>query len=618
MFDFFAFSYRRVMVLLVLAVCTGSIPLLGSAEVPRILVSDYGAVINDGGNDRDAFLQAFEECKKYPASVLVLEKGVYDSDRSEEEPLGSISFFLTDLQNLTIEGNGAELTVRTWHPLFRIHDSPNLHVKDLIIDCHPIPHTAGKVIERNPESRTFVLELAEAYRPGIAEKVDLIVGYDAEKKIPNQVPTSRNFLFAQNAAPLTEPIGEDKLRVVLSDKPRTVTPYAAQVVVPELGEWVAMRYKSRVSTTFLFQKCDNLFVENVSIYSAPGMGVNVKHSDGITLKRLRVEPRPREDRWMSTTVDATHFTSCRGRIVIEDCVFEGQEDDGSNVHNMYLRVHEQLSPRVVKLRGGRGYDRFQPMEEPRLGDWLEFGSEEKPYLAMVEAKIVAIESVPTRKDGKAEVYTVTLDRDLPELSVGTVVGNASSIPTEFIMRRSIMRGNRGMGIRVQTRNVLIEDCLFEDILGAGIWIACAAEEANNAAEGVSNRGVVLRNNRIVRTGAMFGPKNPLNGGITMIVGHNKSFLHPFTHQNIRIENNVIEDSFGYGISVVAADQVEVIDNTIVNSTDAPIFIGASKNVLLMGNRYTGESFIEYGPVNEMDSIQVLDNHRLDTAEEDSP
>lgn len=576
----------------------------------RVEVSQFGAKVNDGVDDREAFLKAFAECAKQSASVLVLEKGVYDIFQNENEPPATVTFFLENIPNLTIEGNGAELLARTWHPLFRIHDSVNLRVKDLTVDWNPIPHVAGEVIERDPAKRSFSVRLAKAYQPAGAHQIDLIVAYDPVKKVPRQVPTGENFLFTQDTGPLPEVVAPDVIRVQLGKKPRTVTPYAAKVVVPEIGTFVTMRYRSRGGTAFLFQRCDNLIVEGVNVYSAPGMGLNMLSCTDVRLKNVRVEERPGEDRWMSTNVDATHFNVCRGQVLIEDCVFNGQEDDGSNVHNMYMRLYAKKGPRVVELVGGRGYDAFQPDPDPRVGDVLEFGSEANPYVSAFDAKIVSVSSIPTRPDGKAKLFTVTLDRDVPDLPKDTVVGNASAVPDMFTMRRTEVRGNRGMGIRVQTRNALIEECLFEDISGAAIWLQCTIEKSGNSAEGVSNRNVVIRNNKIYRSGSMLGPNS---GGIMMIVGRTKSF--PYVHENITIENNLVEDSFGYGISVVSANGARVTGNTIINARNAPVFVGESKNVVVKDNVFflkpdqEKTADVVFGGRNVPETIEVSGNQR---------
>lgn len=583
------------------------------APSPReIHVSDYGAVPDDGRDDRSAFLAAFAESKKHPASTLVLEQGVYDlfHERLPDATAdtASIVFYLENLRNLTIEGNGAELRVRTWNPLFRIHDSEGLVIKNLKIDWDPVPHAAGRVIETDPVTRSFLLHLEPAYHPGFAATVDLIVAYDADKKFPPPIPQSRNFLLAQNDAQPTEVVGDGGLRVFVSAKPRTITPRASELGgLPEVDSHVALRFTARGCNAFLLQNCEQTTFEDVSVYSAPGMGVSLFHCTDVTLRRVRVEPRPGADRWMSTCVDATHFNFCRGEILIEDCAFIGQEDDGSNVHNMYMRVHRKTADRVVEIMGGRGYDAFQPDPAPRVGDLLEFGSDANPYLAGFSAIIEEVSSVPTRADGKARLYTLRMDRVLPDLAHDTLVGNASAVPDMFVMRRTIIGGNRGMGLRVKTRGALIEDCVFEDTLGAAIWLSCEAEKSSNAAEGVANRNITIRNNRILRTGAMMGPDQ---GAITVTTGRDRSF--PFVHRDLTIEGNLIEDAYGHGIRLTSSDGVRVAGNRIIRSLNAPVSISTSRNVVVDGNDFISppeEVDVVIGGGNDNPSIVVKNNRR---------
>ncbi|WP_043585032.1 right-handed parallel beta-helix repeat-containing protein [Geminisphaera colitermitum] len=557
-----------------------------AAAAQHIEAAAFGAIPDDGRDDRQALLAAFAECARRPASTLILQKGVYDIAARDGAPPSEIIFFLENIPNLTIEGNGAELRVRTWHSLFRIHDSPGLQIKNLLVDWHPVPHAGGEVVESNPATRSFVLRLAPAYRPAFATPVDLIVGYDPQRKIANPVPTNANYLFTQDKAPKAEPLSDELLRVHLSPTPRTISKLAAaQGDVPLKGTSVALRFRARGATAFLLQNCDNLVVEDVSIYSAPGMGVNVSRCTNVRLSRVRIEPRPGADRWMSTCVDATHFNICRGTILVEDCHWEGQEDDGSNVHNMYMRVYKKPAPRTVQLAGGRGYDAFQPDPEPRPGDLLEFGSDANPYLPAFTARIVNVSHIDTRPDGKARLYTVTTDRDLPaDLAPDTLVGNATAIPDTFIMRRTTVRNNRGMGIRVKTRNAIIEDNLFEDTSGAAIWLSCEGEKSSNTAEGVSCRDITLRRNRIIRAGAQFGATG---GAIMALTGRQKS--HPFVHANLIIEDNIIEDSYGHAIRLTSVDGARITGNKLLRSCLAPIYSDATSRNIVIKNNHVSES-----------------------------
>ncbi len=582
-------------------------PVPRPSSPPRLLVSDYGAVADDGKDDREALSAAFEACKELDASVLVFESGTYDIFQPEDEPTDTISFFLEDMRNLTIEGNGATLLARTWHPLFRIHDSPNLHVKNLTVDCDPVPHAAGVVVERG--DGWFLLRLDEAYRNMPDATVDLVVGLDPETKITRQIPNQQNYLLAQYYDRKTERVSPDTVRVFLSEKPRTISEYTREIGAPEVGSYVLLRLRARGATAFLFQKCDDLVVEDVTIYSAPGMGIYVQHATNAVLRRVHVVPGP--GRVISTCVDSTHFNICRGTIVIEDCVFIGQMDDGSNMHNAYMRLYRKVSERTVELTGGRGYAAFQPDPDPRVGDLLEFSSEDNPYVAGFEARIVSVSSVPTREDGKAKLFTVTLDRDFPDMPVDTLVGNATAVPDLFVMRNTVVKGNRGMAMRVKTRNAIIEDNYFEDTLGPALYLSCEMDKNVNAAEGISNRNILIRNNHIVRAGAMFGENG---GAIQVRTGLGKSY--PFVHRDIVIEGNTFEDSFGYAVRITSADGVEIFDNKIIFPQNAPIYVDTSRDVYVGENEFVLSEDqaelpdVKLGPGNLLDTIEIVDNERL--------
>lgn len=64
---------------------------------------------------------------------------------------------------------------------------------------------------------------------------------------------------------------------------------------------------------------------------------------------------------MSITADAVHFSTCGGSIVIRDSLFEGQGDDGLNVHGKFglvaalpgkcsKRAREQKNTTWVRVR----------------------------------------------------------------------------------------------------------------------------------------------------------------------------------------------------------------------------------------------------------------------------
>jgi hypothetical protein len=76
------------------------------------------------------------------------------------------------------------------------------------------------------------------------------------------------------------------------------------------------------------------------------MGIYASLTSNIELSGVAVAKKA--GRPMSITADAVHFSSCAGAIVIRDSLFEGQGDDGLNVHGKW-----QIKRRRVRLSGAR-------------------------------------------------------------------------------------------------------------------------------------------------------------------------------------------------------------------------------------------------------------------------
>ncbi len=95
----------------------------------------------------------------------------------------------------------------------------------------------------------------------------------------------------------------------------------------ELYVWHS--YHSRPAVCI--QNAEGVTLRNVVIHAQPGMGVVGHLSRDIVLDGVSVVPSAGER--MSTNTDATHFSSCYGQLILQNCVFDGHGDDAVNVHN---------------------------------------------------------------------------------------------------------------------------------------------------------------------------------------------------------------------------------------------------------------------------------------------
>lgn len=194
------------------------------------------------------------------------------------------------------------------------------------------------------------------------------------------------------------------------------------------------------------------------------MGVVGEECRDINIRHLKIMIRPGTGRWMSCTADATNFRGCRGTIVMENCLFEGQGDDATNVRSgEYLLVSERLNDNTLRIKTGFRYG--GDPTPPEIGDKLELSGEDKPLLPY---STITVSSVEINEQDKP--LKVGFSEKLPgRTKKGDIAGNASSCPILRIRNCKAIR-NRARGFIIKTRNVIIEDRTFQDICASAVGL----------------------------------------------------------------------------------------------------------------------------------------------------
>jgi len=292
-----------------------------------------------------------------------------------------------------------------------------------------------------------------------------------------------------------------------------------------IGDEIYLTHTYHFRPSILIYEAENTTLENIRIHSHCGMGVVGHRAKDILLKGLRVVPSPGEA--MSTNTDATHFTSCAGLLRFEDCQFEGQGDDATNVHTYYhsiVKASGNTCTAAVKAPTGthcQKLDYFNP------GDALE--------LARIQDLAPAgtyrvLESRPDPGNMRCEYV---LDGALPKAFGEYYLADVTQLPRlEFI--GCTARNHLARSVLVKTRDVLIEDCAFDGCTGSAIHVAAEAHWH----EGVTAENVVIRGNRITGCGRQGHGRVHDAGGVSINVLASKPGRA--MHKNITIENNIID------------------------------------------------------------------------------
>lgn len=530
-------------------------PYLRAAE---IAVTEFGAVPDDANDDTGAIRAAIEACRAQPGAHLVFAPGRYHlSGGPDRRP----SLLFHGIEDLTIDGNGAELVGTDLATALHFVDCRNVTIRNLVIDWDPLPFSAGTVVA--VDGMRFDVEVVPPHTAGAGRRVEAILAYDPERgRLAHRGLDAYQLGFQER----TDLVRPNVMRV----------PAGHPGAVPAVGTSVVVRHQVYSFNAFAFYQCEGVLIEDVTIYACPGMGVYADGSRDLTLRRFNVKIRPGSGRWMSATADATHFNNCRGTVTLEDCLFEGMGDDATNIHSMYMVVTERVDAHTVRLARGRHPRRMPPI--PRPGDRLEFGGGDNPLVPYVTAIVETATPNP-----EAGVATIRLTKPLPDRTAKEdVVGNASTCPAARILRCTVRR-NRARGMLIQTRDVLLEDCVFEDVSGAALHI-CA--DANYWWEGVGVRDVIIRGNRFSR--CHFGAARRA-AVIDIFAEVGRNLAGPGVHRSILIENNIVEDSDGAAIHVGSAEGVVIRGNIFSHPVDAAIVLRNCRNVEITDNKLTGDA-----------------------------
>ena len=515
-------------------------------------------------NDHTAsFGAAMDYLVKHPNTTLIIEPGVYtltselaretqravmDGDYGSNpqstmfnpkfEYTRGISF--AGQSGTRLIGYGVTLMVDGFMEPVSVRDCENVTVCGITIDHKRKPYAKGKVTE-----------LGELLEDGSRE---CTVDFDADCPITPNSPINLRSMFFDTDTYENIFADLDVHEVVDSHHVKGIA-YNAQKMKIGTEYYTVHTYHSRPA--ILIENAKNIKIEDVTIHSQPGMGIVGNRSEDILISRLSVVPSLGHH--MSTNTDATHFTSIKGLLRMENCVFECQGDDFINVHSYYHAIIERPAPDVCVMQEKTpDGTHAQSLDYPDVGDTLELTN--RLTMNLVDSFTV-VECTPLPDEWKC---IVKLDHPLPDDTENLVLSDVTRLPTLEVVGCSA-KTHFARSILIKTRNVLIENNHFFDSQGSAIHVAPEAWWY----EGVSPANVTIRRNRIVKCCHRWGGR----GAITVFADSSDPTGQCIS--NITIEDNVIDcPTTDHGILVKNTDGLK-----IARKKD-PIVIESCTNVSL--------------------------------------
>lgn len=197
--------------------------------------------------------------------------------------------------------------------------------------------------------------------------------------------------------------------------------------------------------------------------------------------------------------------------------------------------------------------KIQPWDELIFpGDRLRFANQ-KTNSGIGEAIAVTVEN------GVKDEVKVTLDREMPQLPASTIASNNQGTQ-RYVYRNNRQVGGRGHGLKFKGYGALIENNVFENIAGIGIYLGCPEGPPNARSADM----VTVRRNTVT-----------LCGWHSIEAGQVAA-----RSERLRIEDNVIRDSKDAGIVLINAHGAVVRGNTFESVTSYFPLIHTYRSVLL--------------------------------------
>lgn len=468
--------------------------------------------------------------------------------------LKRVAFPIIGKKNITIDGGGARFIFHGEIIPFVIESSEEITLKNFSIDWKRPFYSQGTVTAADQAGVTLEIDRAqypyhfkdgqaifegEGWESGLTEGVFEI---NAETGAPAYLSgDSLGAGFPERLA--MEDLGGGTIRLAES------FPH-----LPKIGNILILRHYNRHCPGIHLKLSRNTLLKDITLYHAGGMGVIGQFCENVTVRNCKVTPAA--GRIFSVMVDATHFVSCRGKILLEGSLFEGQLDDPCNIHGLNTRIKE-ISDRRSVITELVHYEQHG-VEIGFPGDQVHF-SDNVTLLSYAQNTIKKVEWI------NARYSRVIFEKDLPEnLRPGHVIENMSWLPDAHI-HGCTSRNNRARGYLISTPGkVIIEDNRIESS-GAAIKIS---GDANYWFESGAVRDVIIRNNAF--GDCCYGPEQWGRAVIDIDPEIADPFKNPECfHRNIRIEKNSFS-TFDTGILFArSVDGITFTGNTIRRTETYP-------------------------------------------------
>ncbi len=370
-------------------------------------------------------------------------------------------------------------------------------------------------------------------------------------------------------------------------------------VPPSAWNFTARVRDNNFGAVIIDGRASFITVDNVTIYSAPGLGLGIigagpaMHINNVHIKR---KPdallRPGEPkRLMSTTADGINVLTSGGDVVIENSEVSNQADDGINIRSL-------MSP--YKATAPFALDTPQTLDKSYMpvGSTVDLFDDRAQNLLAAKVQVTDVQFRPA-----THTYSVTLAPTIAPLVPGKTyrvrVRNTDS--ARVIVRNSRFGNNSERGVVVHGSDIAVVNNVFEQTAESAVQVVYDNRTGNP--EGPPAENLIVAGNYIHDANCQwFDPALRSIAPPAAIAVYNEA-RHGFVAD------------MGLAPGTAMASHLVISDNIIDYVAGAGIVVSQAKDVVLERNRVTNANQTTYGlPLIDGHGIVVEQTSNLQRAE----
>lgn len=362
-----------------------------------------------------------------------------------------VCFELPNARNLQFKGAGkyqtALIVENPAATFFRALNSNSITVSDFSLDYSTVPFTQGRVDRFDPASNSVELSIEPGFpsldHPQFSREIienSFFSLFEASQPTLKGSAGNAYILRYDNITQISP--GRFRLKFDIQGNTTGIT----------AGDRMALG--TRKEYGFAFERNENVFLQNVTIYTAPGIAVMGWGNQGsLSINGLEIRRKPGTSRLLSAAADAIHLANNSRRLVIQNSYIEGMGDDAINTRSTGFSVLNILGPNKIQMETGAF--RIQ------AGDRLQFVNRDTEVLKAT-AKILSVTPLDA---WRAEV---TLDRSISVTTQDVIFNVELASPRAHIINNTFSNF-RGI-FRIRSQDAIFAGNKILDPRNAGMHV----------------------------------------------------------------------------------------------------------------------------------------------------